>query len=341
MGLFKKKKTTPTDQQHSTTNHQPSPEQEQPQKKGLFNRFKKGLKKTRQKLTGGLGELLLGKKIIDEDLIDDLEMQLLSADIGVEATQKVMDTVRRQVDRQEIQTIESLSDLIKSQLTDIIAPCEQPLNIDTAAHQPYIILVVGVNGVGKTTTIGKLAQKFQNEGKSVMLAAGDTFRAAAVEQLETWGQRNNVDVIAQKHGADSASVIYDAIAAAKARSTDIVLADTAGRLHNKSNLMEELKKIVRVTKKLDDSAPHEVMLVLDAGTGQNALAQAETFQKAVNVSGITLTKMDGTAKGGIIFAIAQQHNIPIRFIGVGETLDDLSSFQAEPFIEALFDLDSA
>ena len=305
------------------------------EKRGLFSRLKDGLKKTRTKLSGGIADLLLGKKVIDDDLIADIEMKLLTADIGVEATQTIIETVRNKVARNELQTMDVLTFLIKKKLKEIITPSQVPLVIDSK-HKPYVILMVGINGAGKTTTIGKLAKKFQTEGKSVILAAGDTFRAAAVEQLQVWGERNHIQVIAQHTGADSASVIYDAVQAAKSRNTDIVIADTAGRLHNKDNLMEELKKVARVMKKLDDTAPHEVMLVLDAGTGQNAIVQSEGFNKILPVTGITLTKMDGTAKGGAIFAIAKKLELPIRFIGIGEKIDDLCTFNANDFIDALF-----
>lgn len=303
-------------------------------KKGFFSRLKDGLSKTRSKFGGGLGNLLLGQKIIDDELIDDIEMQLITADVGIDATEEIMEAVRGQVARNELQTMDALNKLLQHKLHEIIKPCEQPLVV--GEHQPFVLLVVGVNGAGKTTTIGKLAKKFQQQGKSVMLAAGDTFRAAAVEQLKVWGERNNVPVIAQHTGADSASVIFDAVQAAKARGTDIIIADTAGRLQNKDNLMEELKKVARVMKKLDDTAPHEVMLVLDATTGQNALSQAEIFHKTIPITGITITKLDGTAKGGIIFAIAKKMGIPIRFIGIGEKIDDLRTFEAEDFISALF-----
>lgn len=308
------------------------------EKRGVFTRLKEGLKKTRSKLSAGIGDLLLGKKIIDDDLINEIEMQLLTADIGVEATQEIIETVRSKVSRHELQTMEALIELLKQKLKEIIAPCQAPLIIDTK-HKPYVVLMVGINGAGKTTTIGKLAKKFQSEGKSVMLAAGDTFRAAAVEQLKVWGERNHIPVIAQHTGADSASVIFDTIQAAKSREIDVVIADTAGRLHTKDNLMEELKKVARVMKKLDNSAPHEVMLVLDAGTGQNAITQAEVFNKILAVTGITLTKMDGTAKGGVIFAIAKKLALPIRFIGIGEKIDDLRTFNADDFIDALFTQD--
>lgn len=304
-------------------------------KKGFFGRLKEGLSKTRTKLGGGLGNLLLGQKVIDDDLIDDIEMQLLTADVGIDATEEIMEAVRGQVARNELQTMDALNRLLQQKLHQIIKPCEKPLVI--AEHKPFVLLVIGVNGAGKTTTIGKLAKKFQQQGKSVMLAAGDTFRAAAVEQLKVWGDRNDVPVIAQHTGADSASVIFDAVQAAKARGTDIIIADTAGRLQNKENLMEELKKVARVMKKLDDTAPHEVMLVLDATTGQNALSQAELFHKTIPITGITITKLDGTAKGGIIFAIAKKMGIPIRYIGIGENIDDLRTFEADDFISALFD----
>ena len=309
-------------------------------KSGFFTRLKQGLNKTRQSFTESIASLVLGRKEIDDDLLDDLEMILLTADVGIDATDRIIRSLTDQVSRKELKDPGALLTSLKSQLQAIIEPISQPLEIDAhLAKQagPYVILMVGINGVGKTTTIGKLAKKLQNEGKSVMLAAGDTFRAAAVEQLQTWGERNKVPVIAQKTGADSAAVIFDAIQSAKARNIDVLIADTAGRLHTQSNLMEELKKITRVISKVDETAPHEVMLVIDAGTGQNALNQAEQFQKAVGVTGITLTKLDGTAKGGIVFALAEQLAIPIRFIGVGESIDDLRPFKAKEFTEALFD----
>ena len=315
------------------------PEQlEQPveeKRAGLFARLKAGLKRTSSNLGAGLGNLFLGKKQIDDDLLEELETHLLMADVGIEATQEIIANLTQQVSRKELADGEALYDALQKELAALLAPSESPLVIDDT-KSPYVILMVGVNGVGKTTTIGKLAKRFQAEGKSVMLAAGDTFRAAAVEQLQVWGERNNVPVVAQHTGADSASVIFDAVQAAKSRNVDILIADTAGRLQNKDNLMEELRKVVRVMGKLDENAPHEVMLVLDAGTGQNALTQAKAFGEVVGVSGITLTKLDGTAKGGIIFAISKQLGIPIRFIGVGEQADDLRSFEAQEFIEALF-----
>jgi len=289
--------------------------------------------------SSGLGTLFLGKKEIDDDLLENIETQLIVADVGIDATRIIIDNLTQQVSRKELEDADALFVSLRSELEQILVPCEAPLVIDTR-KKPYVILIVGVNGVGKTTTIGKLAKRLQREGRSVMLAAGDTFRAAAVEQLQVWGDRNNVPVIAQHSGADSASVIFDAIAAAQSRGVDVVIADTAGRLHNKDNLMEELKKVVRVMKKLDVDAPHEVMLVLDAGTGQNALTQAKHFQQAVGVTGLTLTKLDGTAKGGIIFAICKQLGLPIRFIGVGETIDDLRPFVAKEFAKALFNQES-
>lgn len=307
---------------------------------GFYGRIKLGLKRTSSKMGAGLGNLFLGKKQIDEDLLEELESQLLMADVGLEATQAIIDKLTEQVSRKTLSNGDELYAALQHEMRALLAPSAVPLSI-SGAQSPYVILMVGVNGVGKTTTIGKLAKRFKQEGKTVMLAAGDTFRAAAVEQLQVWGERNDVPVVAQHTGADSASVIFDAIAAAKARNIDVLIADTAGRLHNKDNLMEELKKVVRVMAKLDVTAPHEVMLVLDAGTGQNALSQAKSFQEVVGVTGITLTKLDGTAKGGIIFAISKQLGLPIRFIGVGEQVDDLRPFEADDFIRALFDRDSS
>lgn len=312
---------------------QPEPK---PEKVGFFGRIKQGLGRTRANLSEGLASLFLGKKQIDDDLLEEIETQLLVADIGVEATSRIIDRLTDKVSRKQLTDAQTLYEALQEELRVMLEPSNKPLVIDEQ-KTPYVILMVGVNGVGKTTTIGKLAKKFQQEGKSVMLAAGDTFRAAAVEQLQVWGERNSVPVIAQHTGADSASVIFDAIQAAKARNVDVLIADTAGRLQNKSNLMEELKKVTRVMKKLDDSAPHETMLVVDAGTGQNALSQANLFDDAVGLTGITLTKLDGTAKGGIVFALAQQMQIPIRFIGVGEQVDDLRPFDADQFTKALFD----
>lgn len=308
-------------------------EQERPTREGFFARLKRSLLKTKQNLGSGFIGLFRGKKI-DDDLFDELEERLLIADVGVETTRKIITSLTQHASRKQLKDAEALYGKLKEEMSDILAKVDQPL--DVGGKTPYVILMVGVNGVGKTTTIGKLARQFQAEGKSVMLAAGDTFRAAAVEQLQVWGERNRIPVVAQHTGADSASVIFDAVQAAKARGVDVLIADTAGRLQNKAHLMEELKKIVRVMKKLDDQAPHEVMLTLDASTGQNAISQAKLFNEAVGLTGITLTKLDGTAKGGVIFAIADQFGIPIRYIGVGEGIEDLRPFKADDFIEALF-----
>jgi fused signal recognition particle receptor len=302
---------------------------------GVFQRLKRGLSRTSEQLASGVATLLLGRKEIDAALLEDLESELLMADVGMDATLEIVSSLTEQVSRKELADPAALYAALQRELTDLLVTSEQPLQIDPG-KQPYVILMVGVNGVGKTTTIGKLARRFKQEGKSVMLAAGDTFRAAAVEQLQAWGERNDVPVVAQHTGADSASVIFDALQAARARSVDVLIADTAGRLHNKDNLMEELKKVVRVLTKLDASAPHEVMLVLDAGTGQNALAQAQHFGEAVGVTGIVLSKMDGTAKGGIIFAIARKLGLPIRYVGVGESAEDLRPFVAADFVNAIF-----
>ncbi len=307
----------------------------QPAKKGFFARIKDGLSRTRSSLTDGLATLLLGKKEIDEDLLEELETQLIMADVGVEATADIMGRLTERVSRKELKDSDALYNALIEELKQTLADVEAPLQLHKE-KKPFVILMVGINGVGKTTTIGKLARQYQNEGKSVMLAAGDTFRAAAVEQLQVWGERNQVPVVAQHTGADSASVIFDAVQAAQSRNIDVLIADTAGRLHNKDNLMQELEKVVRVMKKLDPEAPHEVMLVLDAGTGQNAINQTKQFLQAVGVSGLTLTKLDGTAKGGVIFALAKQFGIPVRFIGVGEGIEDLRPFQASQFIDALF-----
>ena len=306
-------------------------------KPGFFSRLKSGLLKTRQNLGSGFFGLFSGKKI-DDDLFEELETQLLTADLGVETTLSIIDNLTRQASRRQLKDGEALYELLKEEMAGILRKVEQPLVIDSA-HKPYVILMVGVNGVGKTTTIGKLARQFQGEGKSVMLAAGDTFRAAAVEQLQVWGERNKIPVIAQHTGADAASVIYDAVEAAKARKVDVLLVDTAGRLQNKAHLMDELKKVVRVMQKIDGGAPHEIMLTLDAGTGQNALSQAKIFNEAVPITGIVLSKLDGTAKGGVIFAVADKFGIPIRYIGVGEQIDDLRPFVAREFIDALFSQD--
>lgn len=308
-------------------------EQEKPSE-SFFVRLKRSLSRTKANIGAGFFGLFQGKKI-DDQLFEELEEQLLMADVGMETTVKIITSLTEKASRQQLRDGEALYSLLKQEMAEMLAKVEKPLQIDSQT-MPYVILMVGVNGVGKTTTIGKLAKQFQAQGKKVMLAAGDTFRAAAVEQLQVWGERNHVPVIAQHTGADSASVIYDAIEAAKARGIDVVIADTAGRLQNKANLMEELKKIVRVMKKIDPQAPHEIMLTLDAGTGQNAISQAKLFSQAAPLTGITLTKLDGTAKGGVIFAIADQFQIPIRYIGVGEGIDDLRPFVTQEFIDALF-----
>ncbi|EJG1014029.1 signal recognition particle-docking protein FtsY [Vibrio parahaemolyticus] len=308
-------------------------EQEKPTE-SFFARLKRSLSRTKANIGAGFFGLFSGKKI-DDDLFEELEEQLLIADVGMDTTTKIINNLTEKASRGDLKDGEALYGLLKEEMAEILSKVEQPLEIDSS-KTPYVILMVGVNGVGKTTTIGKLAKQFQSQGKKVMLAAGDTFRAAAVEQLQVWGERNDVPVIAQHTGADSASVIYDAIEAAKARGVDVVIADTAGRLQNKANLMEELRKIVRVMKKIDDSAPHEIMLTLDAGTGQNAISQAKLFSDVAPLTGITLTKLDGTAKGGVIFAIADQFSIPIRYIGVGEGIEDLRPFETQEFIDALF-----
>ena len=310
-------------------------EEEPAKKAGFFARIKAGLSRTRSGLADGLGALLLGKKEIDDDLLEEIETQLLMADVGVAATADIIQDLTERSSRKELKDSGALYEALKVSLTELLEPCHAPLEIPEG-DGPFVILMVGVNGVGKTTTIGKMAKRFQAQGKSVMLAAGDTFRAAAVEQLQTWGERNNVQVVAQHTGADSASVIFDAVQSAKAKGVDVLIADTAGRLQNKGHLMQELEKVVRVMKKIDENAPHEVMLVLDAGTGQNALSQAKLFQQAVGVTSISLSKLDGTAKGGVIFAIAKELGMPVRFIGVGEQIDDLRPFDREQFINALF-----
>ncbi|OJF69544.1 signal recognition particle-docking protein FtsY [Alteromonas sp. V450] len=314
-------------------------EEKPKEKKSLFARLKESLSRTKENLGSGIVSLFKGKTI-DDELYEDLETQLLVADVGMDTTQKIIDHLTDSASRKDLKDAEALLEIMKQQMSGMLSQVNQPLSDVMQAHDssegPFVILMVGVNGVGKTTTIGKLAKQFQQEGKKVMLAAGDTFRAAAVEQLQVWGERNDIPVIAQHTGADSASVLYDALEAAKSRGTDILIADTAGRLQNKSNLMEELKKVVRVMKKLNPNAPHEVMLTLDAGTGQNAISQANLFNEAVGLTGITLTKLDGTAKGGVIFSIADKFKIPIRYIGVGESIDDLRQFNGQEFIDALF-----
>lgn len=311
-----------------------TPVAEPVKKAGFFSRLRQGLAKTSQNLGAGLAGLFSGRKI-DEELYEELETQLLLADVGVDTTQKLIRQLEQHADRKALKDSDMLFDKLQQDMATLLNDVEQPLT-PVNPTGPFVILMVGVNGVGKTTTIGKMAQQFKQQGKSVMLAAGDTFRAAAVEQLQVWGERNHIPVIAQHTGADSASVIFDAYQAAKARKVDVLIADTAGRLQNKTHLMEELKKIVRVLQKIDPAAPHEVMLTLDAGTGQNALSQAKVFNEAVQLTGISLTKLDGTAKGGVIFAIADQFKLPLRYIGVGEGIDDLRVFNSQDFIRALF-----
>lgn len=300
-----------------------------------LTRVRLGLGRTRSSFATGLSTLILGSRQIDDDLFEEIETQLLMADIGVDTTQAVMRDLIQSVSRKDLKDSGALYQSLQNILSQILTPVSKPLHIPKQ-KEPFVILVVGVNGAGKTTSIGKMAHFYQQQGLSVMLAAGDTFRAAAVEQLQVWGERNKVPVIAQRTGSDSASVIFDAVAAAKARGIDVLIADTAGRLQNKGHLMAELEKVVRVMQKLDGNAPHETLLVLDAGTGQNAISQLKEFSKTVPVTGLALTKLDGTAKGGVIFALARQMNIPIRFIGVGEGIDDMQPFDAQVFTQALF-----
>ncbi|MCK5810170.1 MAG: signal recognition particle-docking protein FtsY [Cocleimonas sp.] len=341
-GIFKSKKekserTPQKDQQQAVEEKVDATldiPQEKPSNKTLFSRLKTGLSRTGESLGEGVGLFILGQKQIDDDVLEALETRLLMADVGFEATMKIIDQLADAVKRKELNDVDALSQAMYSVMVDILEPVAKPLEIKEE-HKPTVILMVGINGAGKTTTIGKLAKKFQSQGKSVMLAAGDTFRAAAVEQLQVWGERNDIPVIAQGTGADSASVIYDAMESAKARGVDVLLADTAGRLHTQGNLMEELVKVKRVMQKIDPEAPHEVMLVIDASIGQNALAQAKEFNHAIGITGITVTKLDGTAKGGILFAIAEQAGIPVRFIGVGESIDDLQVFDSGAFVGAL------
>jgi fused signal recognition particle receptor len=329
----------PAQAEPSTPEANPKTPDDEPDKSGgLFAKLRQSLSKTRSALTDSLSTLILGRKVIDEELLEDIESQLLSADLGLEATDHIIEALTKKVGRKQLADPQALLDSLKEELASLLAPCEGPLVIDRSA-KPYVILVIGVNGAGKTTSIGKLAKRLQGDGLSLMLAAGDTFRAAAVEQLKVWGERNSVPVVAQPTGSDSASVIFDAYQSAKAKGVDVLIADTAGRLHNKDNLMQELEKIVRVLKKLDASLPHETLLVLDSTTGQNSLSQAKSFNKSVALTGIALTKLDGTAKGGMVFAIAKELALPIRFIGVGEKIDDLRPFESIPFVEALFSKD--
>ncbi|WP_058533349.1 signal recognition particle-docking protein FtsY [Legionella saoudiensis] len=316
----------------------PRPVEPEPEvtKEGIFARFRKSLSKTRHQLGDGIGRLLLGKKEISQELLDELETILITADLGINTTQKVLKQIAEGLERKQLANGEAVYDALKAHLQSLLTKNDTPLTLETADHSPFVILMVGVNGAGKTTTIGKLAKQFQQQGKKVMLAAGDTFRAAAVEQLQVWGERNDIPVIAQHTGADSASVVFDALQAAKARKIDVLIADTAGRLHTQGNLMDELKKVKRVLQKLCPEAPHETMLILDASIGQNALVQAQQFHEAVKLTGITMTKLDGTAKGGILFAIASELGIPFRYIGIGEGIEDLRPFDAEQFVGALF-----
>jgi fused signal recognition particle receptor len=343
-GFGKKKDESPkTPEQMETPaaeDASPEPEAaaevESGKKPSLFARLKQGLSKTRSGFGDAVADMVLGKKEIDDELLEDLETQLLTADVGIDATRQIIDDLTARVARKQLNDGDALLAALKDDLAAILAPCSHPLEIPQS-DSPFVILMIGVNGVGKTTTIGKLAKRFQAQGRSVMLAAGDTFRAAAVEQLQVWGERNNIPVVAQHTGADSASVIFDALQSAQSKNIDVLIADTAGRLHTKGHLMEELAKIKRVLGKLDVDAPHEVMIVLDATTGQNALAQTEQFHAAIGLTGITLTKLDGTAKGGIIFSIANKTRLPIRYIGVGEGIDDLRPFDADEFSRALFE----
>ncbi len=314
---------------------EPTPVDKAPKAKktSWTKRLFSGLSKTRNQLTDKLSNLVLGKKNIDNELLDELETILITADIGVDTAEHILKTLTQQVKRNQLANPEALITALKQQLVDMLSPLSQPLVID---QKPFAILMVGVNGAGKTTSIAKLAHYYQQQGKSLMLAAGDTFRAAAIEQLQTWGQRNNVPVIAQHPGADSASVIFDAMQSLVAKQQDILIADTAGRLHTQHNLMEELKKIKRVMGKQGAGAPHETLLVIDASLGQNSLNQAKAFHEAIGVTGLCITKLDGSAKGGILFAIARELGLPIRFIGVGENMDDLQPFHAAEFIDALW-----
>lgn len=333
--LKRKKNTEPSSPHDESEKNIPSHEEREPKAPGFFSRLKQGLAKTRATFTTGVANLFLGKKELNAELINDIEMVLLSADVGVETTQQLMNTLTQKLARKELNDTQAAFQCLKDEMKAILRPCEAPLAISPEI-KPYVILVVGINGSGKTTTIGKLAHHLKEEKKNMMLAAGDTFRAAAIEQLQVWGERNHIPVIAQQPGADTAAVIYDAMEAAKARQVEVLIADTAGRLHTQSNLMAELQKVKRVVAKIDATAPHETLIVLDATLGQNALNQVKQFNEAIGVTGIVLTKLDGTAKGGIIFAIAKQTHIPIRFIGVGEGIHDLRPFQADEFVEALF-----
>lgn len=325
--------------EETTTDNHPSQQQSEPKQAGLLSRVKQGLSKTRMQVGKGVANLLLGKKVVDQVLVEELETALLSADFGIDTTNYVINKIEEKLSRKQLADGDAVYKALKDELAQLMTPLAQPLDI-SSIEGPFVILMVGINGAGKTTTIGKLAKQFLNQDKKVMLAAGDTFRAAAVEQLKAWGERNQVPVIAQHTGADSASVVYDAYQASINRNIDVLIADTAGRLHTQSTLMNELIKVKKVLQKINSKAPHEIMLVLDASIGQNALIQAQQFHEAINVSGITMTKLDGTARGGILFAIAHQLEIPFRYIGIGEGVDDLRVFDAEQFIDAIFDHDS-
>lgn len=306
-----------------------------PAEPGMFERLRAGLGRSRSQLSEGLASLVLGKKQLDPALMEALEEQLIMADMGLETSARVLELLRQRLDRKSLAATETVMSALKATLVELLIDQELPLKVE--GHCPFVILVVGVNGAGKTTTIGKLAHRYQQEGRSVMLAAGDTFRAAAVEQLEAWGQRHDVPVVAQHTGADSASVLYDALQAATARGIDVLIADTAGRLQNKSHLMDELAKVVRVMRKQNPAVPHETLLVLDAGTGQNAVSQALEFDQTVGITGVAVTKLDGTARGGVLFAIANKLRRPIRFIGIGEQAQDLRDFSAQDFVDGLLD----
>ena len=344
LGWFGKKTQQPADAQQDDSNTQDTEapiditneSKETQDKPSLLKRLKQGLSKSRGQLGEGISRIFLGKKQIDEDLFESLETQLLLADIGMDTTQKIIKGLTERVSRKELKEPAALFEALKKMMSDLLLPVQRPLEIDDT-QKPFVILMVGVNGVGKTTTIGKLAKKYQSQGKKVMLAAGDTFRAAAVEQLQVWGERNQVPVVAQQTGSDSASVIFDALQSASAKGVDILIADTAGRLQNKAHLMQELQKVIRVMQKLDPNAPHETLLVVDAGTGQNAISQTQLFHETVGLTGLALSKLDGTAKGGIIYALADKYQIPVRYIGVGEGIDDLREFDASDFSSAIFE----
>ena len=304
-------------------------------KPGWFARLRQGLAKTRDGLSSRLDQMFAVGKAIDQTLLDEIETLLITSDFGMSVTEEVVQALTKAMSRKSLKDAEAVREALKTSLVQMIEPSALPLPQTDA--EPLVVLMVGVNGAGKTTTAGKLAHRFKSEGRQVMLAAGDTYRAAAVEQLKTWGERNGVDVVAQQTGADSASVIFDALSSAKAKGADVLIADTAGRLQNKANLMQELEKIVRVMNRIDESAPHSVLLVIDGGTGQNALMQAREFKNSVPVSGLVVTKLDGTAKGGVMFALARELGLPIHYIGVGEQLDDLRPFDAKAYVEAIFD----